>query len=387
MATETQVFVAQASGKKAYRDIGIYVWQMIWLVFSIQVLIWFASLFLTPLLFQTETERQAIPFFRIMLSLIALFPITTALSAFYSGRGKVILVSTCTIIKSILSASLTYILIFGAFGIPSFGLIGAALGPLIAEVLHCITLFFLFLQKKYRSQFGTHLFLPNTPFMSKVLRIGFLSGVSSCIISFAWFFIVKIVSSQGAEYITVMAFGNVICTNLIFVNIGLGQSLTTVISAFMGAQKNIGKPIRSILILFASFLAIIAIPLLFFPRQIVKFYYTSNYHTFSPELIQALILSCRLLFVFQVVAILDRIMRCLLTASGDTVFMFWNFTITQTLFSCGIAYVAIPRIPMSMFWAIIVTTILIRDIPPLFRVAEKRWERQNLVLCQSRVKN
>jgi MATE family multidrug resistance protein len=116
-ARTTQIFVGECFGSNRFHDVGSYVWQMIWLSL-------FSMVFTLPLgrvaelLFfrGTVVEEAGTTYFRCLMSFNFLFPLATALSSFYIGRGKINIIFWSTLISNIVNLILDPIFIFGLPG-------------------------------------------------------------------------------------------------------------------------------------------------------------------------------------------------------------------------------------------------------------------------------
>ena len=77
------------------------------------------------------------------------FSITSGYAAILRSVGEVKLPMLVTVTALALNIALNYVLIFGAFGIPAMGILGAAISALIARVAECLALVFITYWKKY----------------------------------------------------------------------------------------------------------------------------------------------------------------------------------------------------------------------------------------------
>ena len=84
-----------------------------------------------------------------------------------------------TLIANIINIILNYILIFGKFGIPKMGIVGAAYGTLISRWIMVVFLWYLLVQKKQSKKLVTQIkiFSLNTSILKKIINLGFPSAL------------------------------------------------------------------------------------------------------------------------------------------------------------------------------------------------------------------
>ena len=84
-----------------------------------------------------------------------------------------------TILANIINVVLNYVFIFGKFGAPAMGVVGAAVGTLVSRVVMVIYLWFLLYSKEQSKAFVTHikLFTLSKKMLSRVFNLGFPSAL------------------------------------------------------------------------------------------------------------------------------------------------------------------------------------------------------------------
>ena len=154
-----------SSGKKAFKH-GL-------LLSSILSVILFLIILLSkPLLNIMEQPEEvvelAIPYLDIVaLSLIPLI-IFQALKQFSDGLSNTKYPMYATILANVINIILNYLLIFGSFGFPKLGIVGAAIGTLISRI---IMVYFLWMIFKSRSKFKAYITNLNFRKIEKTISI------------------------------------------------------------------------------------------------------------------------------------------------------------------------------------------------------------------------
>lgn len=95
IASMAQVFVGLYQGRGELKRIGPCVWQLIWFSFlslavTLPLSMWCSSLYFR----NTSIEQMGIHYFNVLNLGNFLFPLSTALTSFYLGRGKTVLVTS-----------------------------------------------------------------------------------------------------------------------------------------------------------------------------------------------------------------------------------------------------------------------------------------------------
>jgi MATE family multidrug resistance protein len=159
VAMYCNTFVAQYHGAERPRRIGLAVWQGILLgVMATPLLL--ATIPIAPSVFafakhSASVQALEVEYFQILMVGSPAQIIATAISAFYSGRGKTQVVMRVNVFAAILNVLLDYAWIFGKWGFPEWGIAGAAWATVISYWVVLVIWFALFLQKDYRREFDT----------------------------------------------------------------------------------------------------------------------------------------------------------------------------------------------------------------------------------------
>lgn len=127
----------------------------------------------------SEVVALAIPYLDLVgLSLIPLI-VFQAFKQFSDGLSLVKYPMYATIIANLLNVLLNYLFIFGKFGFPEMGIVGAALGTLISRFVMLFFLWYLLKLKKKSKAYVTNikLFVLNSTMIKKVFNIGFPSAM------------------------------------------------------------------------------------------------------------------------------------------------------------------------------------------------------------------
>ena len=84
-----------------------------------------------------------------------------------------------TIIANVINVGFNYLLIFGKFGFPEMGIVGAGIGTLISRVSMIVLIWFLLKNDKKAQAFVTHikLFVLDNSMLKKIMNLGLPSAM------------------------------------------------------------------------------------------------------------------------------------------------------------------------------------------------------------------
>ena len=159
------------SGKSAFKH-GLF------LCTVLGVLLFLLVFFAKPLMYfmkqPDEVVALAIPYLDwVAFSLIPLI-IFQGLKQFSDGLSLTKYPMYATLIANVINIMLNYFLIFGKFGFPEMGIVGAAYGTLISRIIMVVHLWFLLQGKEKSKAFVTHIkfFMLDKLMLKKIINLG-----------------------------------------------------------------------------------------------------------------------------------------------------------------------------------------------------------------------
>ena len=137
IASYVGTFVAQYHGAEKYDRIGNIVWQGVWLGLAcipiFVALRWFAPTLFSQVGHTSNLARLETDYFRALMWGAPAVVISSALAGFFSGRGETRVVMVVNGAAALLNIGLDYCWIFGKYGFPEGGIVGAAAATNVAE--------------------------------------------------------------------------------------------------------------------------------------------------------------------------------------------------------------------------------------------------------------
>ena len=147
------------------------------------VFLYVAMVLATPFMYKmnqpTDVVDLAIPYLNIIsLSIIPLV-IFEALKRFSDGLSRTKYPMYATVLANIINIIINYLLIFGSFGFPKLGVVGAGLGTLISRIIMVFFLWIIFIKKeKFRLYvFDLKFRVIDSKIFKKIINIGFPSAL------------------------------------------------------------------------------------------------------------------------------------------------------------------------------------------------------------------
>jgi len=288
----TNVFVAQYYGAKNFKRVGTAVWQGIFIGLVGGLLLSTGYFWAKPLFasfgHDPKVQELEVIYFQI-LSLGAAFPLlTNALSAFWSGRGRTVIIMFTNFLVTFLNILFNYLLIFGktinlgrgyCISFPEMGIAGAAWGTVLsggAGTLFLACIFFL--SKINRKTYGSCEHVFDWSLLKRILYYGSPNGIQLFldVAAFNVFAILLGLISVPVQEAASIVFA---LNSLSFQPmIGLGQTASVLVGQAIGARniklaKQSIRSTRFLVILYSCFMLFI---FLVYPDNILSLFARKN---------------------------------------------------------------------------------------------------------------
>lgn len=246
----SQVLVSRSLGEGNRGFSGRYSWQMIWFSLISMLLTYPLSLVVGSTFWgESKVALHGKEYFSVLMIANFLFPLGSALSAFFIGLGKTRIVGTVTAIAQLLNILLNYLLIFGFKNmIPCLGVKGAAFATVISQGVLCIALFSFFLLVD--EGYGTRVIKFQKKLIREGISLGLPKSLSKISVLIAWNAAVSIITKSGGDYLLVLSVGASCWLLFSPISQTLEQVLTTQVSFLFGKERlsKVLKCIKSALI-------------------------------------------------------------------------------------------------------------------------------------------
>ena len=150
---------------------------------SLGIILFIGVYFSHPLMYfmkqPTEVVVLAIPYLKLVAFSLIPLVVFEAIKQCSDGMSMTKYPMYATLLANIINVILNYILIFGKFGFPEFGIVGAAYGTLVSRIIMVIYLWLLLRYKERSAQVVKNIkfFILDLPKMRKIINLGSLTAM------------------------------------------------------------------------------------------------------------------------------------------------------------------------------------------------------------------
>ncbi len=241
--TGTEIKVAQKTGEKehgiakGYTRAGIILSIVIGFIFSISLLIFRVPLVNLFRIQEKEVVDNAVIYLAFVTPGIFFSFISKVITGAFNGRGKSKIPFNANAFGLIANIILDPILIFGMFGLPALGIVGAALATTLSQFASLVILIYYIKVKKLL--FDTFQLFKRTEFdkMKEILALGVPSCIYNALFTIVSMAVAVIISGYGKEAIAAQRVGSQIEAISWMTAAGFSTAMSTYVGQNIGAKK------------------------------------------------------------------------------------------------------------------------------------------------------
>jgi MATE family multidrug resistance protein len=339
IASMAEVFVAQYHGAKRFDLVSTPVWQMIYLslisgIFFIPLALWGGPWIYNLFGIPGRDYSLEIVYFKYVLLFGPMFPLCSALSGFFLGRGKTQLMIWAGLVSNLVNVVSDSLLIFGnsKLLIPAMGVQGAALSTGVSQSIYTLILLCVFLSAKNRRVYNS-LKVKFIPWLFKrCIAIGSAFAFSYTLELVGWTLFLFCLGGAHPAYTAVIGVNQTFLISLGFFSEGLMKGMISVSGNLIGSKQFFLIP-RALVVavgLVLLFSLVVALPvLLIYSEEVIDLFikgsqWSNGSHAMTVQLeyIQNLLLKtlplCCVAFCFRSIA---HQFQAILIAAGDVRFI------------------------------------------------------------------
>lgn len=242
--TSVNTFVSQSLGRGQKKECSKYCWQAIYMGL-IYMAVTTAILWpLAPRIFglqglgQTVTQME-VTYFRIVLCALMIAVFIWSSGQFFMGVHRPVVIMYAALCGQMTNVAANYILIFGKFGLPAFGIAGAGYGTFIGIVVEAVIIMAMFLNGGTNREFKSRKSLKiDFAKIADLLKIGLPAGVGLTVnVAFWGIVLIGLVSRFGKEAVAATS-AVLSCTNVsVMPVVGIATALTAAVGRSIGKGR------------------------------------------------------------------------------------------------------------------------------------------------------
>ena len=315
-------FVSQSLGRGLPQDCARYTIHAVYLALLAQfvmfpLIAWAKHLFA---FFGHEPQVQAleVTYFGIRAMQLAGTGMIIALSTFFQGTGRPVIPMLTGIAANTLNILGDYVLIFGKFGFPEWGIFGAGLATTLATYVEVMLLMWVFLSGRMNREFGTRRWRPfEWARLQRLLRVGIWTAATFFLDLASWtIFINVLVGKLGTNVLAGNAAASQIMHLSFMPTIGLNIGVTAMVGRHIGQGDIRGAKRRGYLGIACgcSYMTVMGIIFFIFRRPLIMLF------SQEPAVITAGSIILVYVALFQFSDAFNILSRGALKGAGDTRF-------------------------------------------------------------------
>ena len=390
-AAYVNTFVAQYEGAGRKDRVAASVWQGVY--FSLgagAVLLPLAPLaanLFTWLGHEPEVRRLEADYFSVLCYGTAPILLSAALAGYYTGRGKTLVVMWVNVVSVAMNAVLAWLLIFGKGPLPEWGIKGAAVATVLANLLSAVIYAVMIRRDAKRNGYdleGAWRF--DRELFGRLLRFGLPSGFNWFVDVICWAVFLQIVGMLGTKQLaaTNLAFN---LNSLAFIPLlGIG----TAVSTLTGRRIGEGRPelaVRTTWVAFgmaAAFTLTFAAVYILAPDLILMPYAAKAGPDF-PAIREQVVLLLRFVAVYSIFDAMTVVFGGAIRGAGDTRFSLWYSGITGGLLLVLPNWLAqrYGTAGMMSAWLSVTAFVMVLGVGFMVRFQLGRWKSMRVIEAEA----
>jgi len=332
-----------------------------------------------------EVLKQERIYFKILMWGSLSMPMNSALSSFFSGRGKTKVIMICNVFSNTVNIVLDYALIFGKWGFPELGIAGAGWATLISSWIAPLIMGVLFFSPHINRQYATRQnFRFDSRLFMRMIRFGLPAGIHLTLDVSAFTLFVLFIGRMGP--VAHVGSNIALSINLIaFMPMtGIGMAASVLVGQYIGRNQphyaaRMGWMALRVGLIYTL---CIAATFLLFPSFYISFFARNAANFVSADELYPLVR--RLLVFLSIWGTMDAsaiIMSGALKGAGDTHFvMYFQTALAWGFLVVGqVIIVFVLKLGVYASWLWTVCYIILLGIGFIWRFRSGCWKKIRLL--------
>ncbi len=333
---------------------------------------------------EAEVLRQEKEYFSLLMIGGIALPLNGALSSFFSGRGKTIIVLWGNLLGNVANAALAYVLIFGKFGFPEMGIRGAGLAAAVTGVLPGLYWGLLFLSPRYQPSYRTRKeFRWDSKLFLLLLRYGVPAGVQFFLDVASFTMFVLLIGRLGE---VALAASNIVFSIelLSFLPmVGMSVATATLVGEYIGRGNHdvAERCVYSALKLALAYSLLFSFLFVAVPERFLELFGSEAQHGEFHEIVAQGIILLRIVAIYSLFNNMFIVFSGALNGAGDTRFAMWTQTGLSWILFVPAVYVIITYLHWGMLcaWTCLLVYVIVLGLAFCLRFRSGYWKTIKMV--------
>jgi MATE family multidrug resistance protein len=390
-ASYVNTFVAQYYGARRFDRIGPTLWQGIYLSLIggliILCLIPFAGPVFAFVGHDPAVQKNEVVYFQYLC--LGGFPViaSSALSGFFSGRGKAWPVMWVNVLATAVNLILDYMLIFGKWGFAEMGMKGAAIATVISGVFSFFAYMALIARPSYDAIYHTLSgWKPERELFVRLLTFGVPSGVQFFLDMAGFTVFVLILGRLGTVSLAATNIAFNINTLAFMPMIGIGIAVSVLVGQYLGKNRP-ALAARSVYSGFGMtfiYMSTIAILFVVVPDVFVAPFAAHAHAGVYTDIERLSIMLLRFVAFYSVFDTMNVIFAYAIKGAGDTRFVMYMNVLVSAFVLVIPTYVAIMVLGFGLMaaWYIATAYVTILGFAFFGRFLQGKWKNMRVIEVQ-----
>jgi MATE family multidrug resistance protein len=307
-----------------------------------------------------------------------------AFSGFFSGRGSTLPVMWVNILATAVNLGLDYLLIFGNFGFPRWGVAGAAIATVASAVFSCSAFLILMLTpgNVRRFAFFRGGFI-DLSLLGRMLRFGLPNGVQFFLDVAGFSIFILLVGRLGATELAATAIAFNINTLAFMPMIGLGIAVSILVGQRLGRNdsRSAERAVWSGFQLTFLYMGTVAFLYVAVPDLFLAPFFKGSGFPAGAGIHDTAVVLLRFVALYSLFDTMNIIFASAIKGAGDTrfvMYMILSFSVVVLAVPCWIA-LTVFHADVYILWGITTAYVCLLGVAFLLRFLGGKWKAMRVI--------
>ena len=387
-ASYVNTFVAQYYGAGKLHRIGPAVWQGIYVSIlggiALICLIPFAWPIFGLVAHDPLTQRYEVEYFQILCLGAGPAIASTALSGFFSGRGRTWPVMWVNALATAVNLIMDYVLIFGKWGFPEMGIRGAATATVFSAIFSFLSFLALICTADHNRTYQTIKgWKPEKELLLRLFRFGFPSGVQFFLDMAGITMFILLVGRLGTISLAATNIALNISTLAFMPMIGSGIAISVLVGQHLGRNRPdlAQTSVYSGFHMAFTYMTIIAASYVLIPEIFVLPFAAKAHTERFAEIYRITVILLRFVALYSIFDTMNIIFASAIKGAGDTRYVMFMVVIASALVLVIPTYLAVVVLGYGLMvpWITFSAYVIVLSFMFFFRFLGGKWKLMRVI--------